>query len=161
MEFFLQCQSKMLINVVFSYAIFSRMNIIVFSDAGNVTFNYIFSVEDYLCFFWQKFNIIFVNLYIERKYHISMYVLRKVIFHFPSKEKMSYLREKRNNIFPDITKKIIFPLFWNGIFHTPYFFFRLKNKIIFSGKINIIFPDNPRKIILQCDFLERSSFRQT
>ena len=37
-----------------------------------------------------------------------MYFLRKIFFYFPSKEKISYFREKRNTIFPDITKKIIF-----------------------------------------------------
>ena len=35
------------------------------------------------------------------------FFLRKIIFHFPCKEKI-YFREKRNTIFPDITKKVIF-----------------------------------------------------
>ena len=53
-------------------------------------------------------NIIFVTfIHIYRKYHISMYFLRKIIFHFPSKEKISYFPEK-NTIFPVNTRKIIF-----------------------------------------------------
>ena len=85
------------------------MNIIFFTDAGNVTFKRIVSGKDYLCFFWQKVNIIFVTfMHIYRTNQISMYFLRETIFHFPTKEKISYFREKRNTIFPDITKKIIF-----------------------------------------------------
>ena len=39
------------------------------------------------------------------------------------------------------------------------FIFRLRYKIIFLGKRNIIFPDNARKIIFQRNFLERPSFQ--
>ena len=53
-------------------------------------------------------NIIFVTfIHIYRKYHISMYFLRKIIFHFLSKGKISYFPEK-NTIFPDSTRKTIF-----------------------------------------------------
>ena len=38
------------------------------------------------------------------------------------------------------------------------FIFRLKNKIIFSGKRNIVFPDNTRKILFQCDFFGKTIF---
>ena len=108
---------------------FSRMNIIFFSDAGNVTFNCIFSGRDYLCFFWQKGNIIFVTfIHIYRKYHTSMYFWSSIIFNFPSKEEISYFREKRNTIFPDITKKIIF----NCQFFGKTIFFRtFEENIIF------------------------------
>ena len=51
-----------------------------------------FSGEDHLCFFWQKGNIIFVT-YIQKISYFHVF-LRKIIFHFPSKEKMSYFREK-------------------------------------------------------------------
>ena len=61
--------------------------------------------------FWQKVNTIFVTfIHIYRKYHISMYFLRKIIFHFPSKEKISCFWEKRNTVFPDITKKDHIPV---------------------------------------------------
>ena len=110
------------------------------------------------------------------KYHISMHFLIKIIFfHFPSKEKISYFPEKRNTIFPDITKKpcssanfLKRPLFqniWRKHHIFRYFFWerscfllRLKNKIIFSGKRNIIFPDNSRKIIFQRDFFGKTIF---
>ena len=36
--------------------------------------------------------------------------------------------------------------------------FRLKNKIIFSGKRNIISPDDTRKVIFQCDFFGKIIF---
>ena len=94
--------------------------------------------------------VIFIHVY--RKYHISMYFLRKIIFHFPSKEELLYFREK-NTIFPDNTRNIIFQCnflllerpYFRGIYRkyhiSMYFFwerlsfiFRLKNKIIFSGK---------------------------
>ena len=39
------------------------------------------------------------------------------------------------------------------------FIFYLKNKITFSGKRNIIFPDNTRKIIFQCIFFKRQAFQ--
>ena len=78
----------------------------------SITFKCIFSGEDHLWFFLQKGNIIFVTfIHIYRKYHISMYFLRKIVFHFPSNKK--------------------------------YYIFR---------KLNTIFLDNKRKIILQCDF---------
>ena len=141
------------------------MNIIFFTDAGNVTFKRIVSGKDYLWFFWQKVNIIFVTfMHIYRTNQISMYFLRETIFHFPTKEKISYFREKRNTIFPDITKKIIFQcdffgktIFSEHLKKTSYshvflwkrssFFLRLKNKITFSGKGNIIFPYHTRKIL--------------
>ena len=100
--------------------------------------------------------------HIYRKYHISTHFLIKIIFfHFPPKEKLSYFLEKRNTIFPDITKKImtIFSEHLKKISYFQVFFWErssfllcLKNKIIFSGKRNIIFPGNTRKIIFQCNF---------
>ena len=85
----------------------------------SITFKCIFSGVDHLRFSWQKGNIIFLGkrkfeLYrIYRKYHVSMYFLKRVIPHFPSKEKISYFRGKelsgkRNTIFLDNTRKIIF-----------------------------------------------------
>ena len=105
-----------------------------------------------------------------------MYFFRKIIFHFPSKEKISYFPEK-NTIFPDNTRKILFQrsVFWkdhlfgsfeeNIIFPCIFlrkiiFCFLSKNKIIFSGEKNIIFPDNTRKIIFPCDFFGKSIFSE-
>ena len=73
LELFLECQSRI-----------------------PITFMRIFSGEDRLWFFWQKGNIIFVTfIHIYRKHHISMYFLRKIIFHFSSEEKISYFRVKK------------------------------------------------------------------
>ena len=114
--------------------------------------------------------------HIYRKYRISMRFLIKIIFfHFPPKEKKPHFLEKRNTIFPDITKEIVFrreffgnTIFWEHLKKILYFqvFFWewssfllcLENKIIFSGKRNIIFPDNIRKIIFQCDFFGKTMF---
>ena len=94
---------------------------------------------------------------------------------FPPKEKISCFWEK-STIFPDNARKImsqrnpfwkdhlfrtfeeniIFPcIFWER----SSFIFRPSGKIIFSGKINIIFPDNIRKIILQRNFFEKTIFQ--
>ena len=126
----------------------------------------------------RKGNIIIVTfIHIYRKYHISMYFLRKIIFYFPSKEKI-YFAEK-NTIFPDNTRNIIFQrdFFWqyylfrafeeNIVFPCIFwerssFIFRLKNKAIFSGKINTIFPDiTARKIIFQCYFFWKGHLLRT
>ena len=43
----------------------------------------------------------------------------------------------------------------------PSFIFRLKNKMIFTGKRNTIFPDHAtRKIIFQCNFLGKTIFTE-
>ena len=107
LELFLECQECQSIWYFNRITTFSRINIIFFSVAGNVTFRCIFSGEDYLCFFWQK-DIIFVTFIRTYRKYISMYFFRKVIFNFSSKEKISLFCEKRNTIFPVITKKIIF-----------------------------------------------------
>ena len=60
-------------------------------------------------FFCQEGNVTPVTpIHTYRKYHISTRFLMKIIFHFPPKKKNSYFLEKRNTIFPDITKKIMF-----------------------------------------------------
>ena len=107
LEVFLECQECQSIWYFNRITTFSRINIIFFSVVGNVTFRCIFSGEDYLCFFWRK-DIIFVTFIHTYRKYISMYFFRKVIFHFSSKEKISLFCEKRNAIFPVITKKIIF-----------------------------------------------------
>ena len=73
------------------YTIFSRMKIIFFSDAGKVTFRCTFFGIILSLFSWRKGNIIFVTfINIYRKYHISMYVLTKITFHFLPKQKISF-----------------------------------------------------------------------
>ena len=110
----MQCQSRMSVNKVFQQK-FSRINITFFSDARNATFKCIFSGESYLCFFGQKSNIMFVTyIHIYRKYHISMYFLKKVIFHLPSQVKISCFQEKRNTTFSRYYRKYHIPegYFW-------------------------------------------------
>ena len=97
-----------------------------------------------------------------------MYFLRRVVFRLLPWEKRSCFREK-NGIFPDNAAKIKCRRgpFWKdhlfrkleGIIIFPCIFlrkssfiFRLTCNIIFSGKTNIIFPDNTRKILFQCNF---------
>ena len=91
----------------------------------------------------------------------------------PSKEKI-FFWEKRNTIFPDITKKIIFrcDIFGKTIFsyHLKETYFHvffwerssfvicLKNKI-FSLKRTIVFPYKSRRIIFQCIFFGKTIFR--
>ena len=111
---------------------------------------------------------------IYRKYHVSMYSLRKIFFHFLSKEKISYFREKipsfqiiqersyssaifEKTIISEHLKKIsshFHVFFWER----SSFIFRSGSKIIFSGKRNIIFPDNTRKIIFHPDFFRETIF---
>ena len=69
-------------------------------------------------------------------------------FCFLDRKVISYLQEKETPSLPNIQKLSYFHVFcwerWSSIFH-------LKNKII-SGKRNIIFSNNTRKIVFQCDF---------
>ena len=113
---------------------------------------------------------------IYREHHISMYFLRKIIFHYPSRKDIIFSR-KRNAIFPDETRKIIFQRDIFGktllsehlkkISYFPVFFwerscfiFHLKNKIIFLGKRNIIVSDDTRNNIFQCDFFGKTIFSE-
>ena len=127
------------------YTIFSRMKIIFFSDAGKVTFRCTFFGIILSLFSWRKGNIIFVTfINIYRKYHISMYILTKITFHFLPKQKISFQILQKisysseifffgNTIFSKRLKK-------TSYFHVFFFekwsslLWRIKNKIIFSGK---------------------------
>ena len=112
---------------------------------------------------------------IYKKCHIYMYFLRKIIFHFPSKEKISYFPAKKYHFSSE--RKIIFQLndFWKdhlfGAFEENISYFHVffwerssciscKNKLIFSGKINTIFPDNTRKVKLQRNFFWKTIFSE-
>ena len=107
-----------------------------------------------------------------RKNHISMYFLRKIIFHFlpnilfSGKKIPSFqIIEERSYSITIFLKRPSFQNIWRKYHISMYFFreilsfiFRLKNKIIFSGKRNIVFPDNTRKILFQCDFFGKTIF---
>ena len=175
--------SRVSINVVFQqkYHIFKDEHHL-FGDAGDITPRCIFFGQGHLCccfflgFFCQEGNAMLVTpMHIYRKYHIFTRFLIKIIFlHFPPKEKISYFLEKRNTVFPDIKKKTMFrraflgqTIFSEHLKKISYFqvFFEkdhlslcIKNNIIFSGKRNIIFPDNTRKIIFQSDFFGKIIF---
>ena len=56
--------------------------------------------------------------------------------------------------FLELLKKMSY---FHAFFLRKIIIFCLKNKIIFSGKRNIIFPDDTRNIIFHCRFLERPS----
>ena len=152
------------------------MNIIFFSDAGNFTFKYIFSGVDYLCFFSPKGNIIYEHLYIytenimfpcifwerssfifllKEKYHIfwGKKVPSLQILQNRSYSSVSFLERPS---FQNIWRKHISCIFLRNI----TFLFRLKNKIIFSGKTNIIFPNNTRKTIFQYDFWKKKNLKK-
>ena len=127
--------------------------------------------------FWQKGNIIFVTfIHIHRKYHNSLHLLRKIIFHFPSKEKISdfqvkkiqssHITEERSYSSAIFFVRLSFQNMKEISYFHVFFFLRKfifhflsKDKTIFLGKRNIFFPDNTRKIIFQCMFFERSSFQ--
>ena len=127
------------------YTIFSRMKIIFFSDAGKITFRCTFFGIILSLFSWRKGNIIFVTfINIYRKYHISMYILTKITFHFLPKQKISFqILQKisysseifffwKYHLFKTFEKNILFPCIffekWSSLL------WRIKNKIIFSGK---------------------------
>ena len=95
---------------------------------------------------------------------------------FSVRRKNTIFSGKRNTIFPDDRRKIIFQcdffgktIFSEHLRKTSYFhvffwkrsssIFCLKNNIIFSRERNIIFRDDTRKIMFQCVFLKRSSFQ--
>ena len=100
---------------------------------------------------------------IHRKVHTPVYFLKKIIPHFPSKEKISCFRGKNpsaipfeKTIFSEHLKKISYfrVFFWER----SSFIFRLRGKIIFSGKRNIIFSNNTKKIIFPNNLLRKPIF---
>ena len=110
---------------------------------------------------------------VHRKFHISMYFLKKIASRFPPKEKICFRKKKTSfqiiqekscpgevpferTIFSEHLKKISYfrVFFWER----SSFIFRLRGKIIFSGKRNIIFPNNTKKIIFPNNFLRKPIF---
>ena len=115
--------------------------------------------------------------YIQKISYFHAFFVKIIFFHIPPKEKISYFLEKTNTIFPDITKKIMFrceffgkTIFSEHLKKISYFqvfswessssLLCVKNNIIFSGKRNIIFPDDTRKIIFQCNFSGKTIFSE-
>ena len=117
-----------------------------------------------------------------RKHHISMHLYHlsseKCHLSFSVRKKNIIFSGKRNVIFPHDIRKIIFQCNFFGktiflehlknisYFHLffwerPSFIFRLKNNIIFSGKRNIIIPDDTGKNIFQCDFFWKARLFKT
>ena len=108
-------------------------------------------------------------------HHVSMYFLRKAVFHFLPNEKRSCFRKKNpsfqfiqerssagvalfgKTIFSEGLKKISY---FHVFFKKDHLLFsvRLGRKIIFSGKGNIIFPNNTRKIIFQRNCFGKTIF---
>ena len=150
------------------------MNTIFFSDAGDVTlrcifrgifvflsggqchacnayayiqkvsyFHAFFDKDQLFSFSAKRKNIIFSG---KKKYHLSRYY-KKIVF------RREFFGKA---IFSENLKKISYfqVFFWER----SSFLLCLKNKIIFLGKINIIFPDNARKIIFQRNFFGKTIF---
>ena len=106
------------------------------------------------CIFWERSSFIF-----RPKYKVIFSGKRNIIFPDNKRRKIIYqyyffVVEK--TIFSEHLKKISYfhVFFWEG----SSFMFRLKNKMIFSGKRNITFPGNIRKIIFQRDFFGKTIF---
>ena len=109
-----------------------------------MSYFHVFLEKDYLSFSIQRNNIIFSGL----KNTIFPDNTRKITFQCDFFEK---------TIFLEHLKKIsyIHVFFLEKSSFTSY----LKNKIIFSGRRNIIFPNNTRKIYSSAIFLERRFFQ--
>ena len=131
-----------------------------------ITFKCIFSGEDDLWFFFFFNHICNINTYIQKisyfhvfieKDHLSFSVQREDIIFSGKKYKKDHIPVQsflEKTIFSGYLKKISYLhiLFWE----ISSLIFLLKKKMIFSGKRNIIFPDNTRKIIFQrCLFGKR------
>ena len=76
-----------------------------------------------------------------RKHHVSLYFLRKIIFHFPSAKNIYHIFGKKmpslgNIIFSEHLKNISYFHVFFG--ETSSFIFRLKKNIIFWGKRNTV-----------------------
>ena len=115
------------------------MNIIFFSDAGNVTFKRIFSGRG-RCFFLPEGQryVSNINAYIQKISYFHVFFDKDHLLSFSAKKKISYFPEKRNTIFPDSTKNTVFrreffgkTLFSEHLEKTSYFQIFFLRKIIF------------------------------
>ena len=154
------------------------MNIIsnIFSNSKNVIFR---------CIFWEKIIFAFLrkgSFTFVGKEIPSLRNIQKTYFHvFFEKDHLSFsvrrkniiFLGKRNAIFPDDRRKVIFQCDFFGktifsehlknisYFHVFFwerssFIFRLKNKIIFSGKSFLMIRE---KLYSSVIFLEKSTFQ--
>ena len=114
----------------------------------------------YVCKVSTYIKKIYCHVFLDKDYLLSFSVPRRNIIFL--REKKCHLSRyyKKAHIHVQIFRKgLSFRNIWRK-HHISKNFFRerssslslLKNKIIFSGKINIIFPDNTRKIMFQCGF---------
>ena len=104
------------------------------------------------CIFWERSSFIFCP---KKKYHV--FGGKNTIFYHQIIQEKSYSSAiflKRPS-FQKIWKKI---LYFHVFEERSSFMNCLKNKIIFLEKRNIIFPNNTRKIIFQCNFLGKIIF---
>ena len=94
---------------------------------------------------------------LKRKHHI--FRKEKEIPSSQILQKRSYSSAifSEKTIFSEHLKKTLYFLFFFFLERLS-FLFRLK--IIFSEKRNMIFPDNTRKIIFQCDIFEKTIFSE-
>ena len=101
------------------------------------------------CIYWERPSFIFCPM---KKDHV--FGEKNTIF--PDNTRKIMCRRDpswKEHLFRTFEENIIFPcIFWER----SSFIFRLRCKIIFSGKGNIIFPDNTKKIMFQ-----RNSFGKT
>ena len=102
-------------------------------------FQALFDKDHLLSFSAQRKTIIFSG---EKKHHLSRYY---------KKDRVQVRISWKDHLFRTFEKNILFSsifVFWER----SSFLLYVKNKIIFLGKSNIIYPNNTRKIIFQCDF---------
>ena len=108
-----------------------------------ISYFHVYFEKDHLSFSVQRKNIMFWG----KKYHLlSSDNTRKIIFQCNFFEKTLFLKD---------LKKI---LYFHVFEERSSFMICLKNKIIFLEKRNIIFPNNTRNIIIQCNFLGKTIF---
>ena len=130
----------------------------------------------HLCFFAKSAmsHLYRLCLYTENIIFSRVFMIKIIFFHFPPKEKSIIFSGKKKYHLYRYYKKdhVQAPIFWKDhLFRTSeenyfqvFFWERssfllcLKNKIIFSGKRNIFFPDNTRKIIFQYNFFAKTIF---
>ena len=94
-------------------AVFSRMKIIFFGDAGDITFRCIFSGQGHLCFVavgggGGQYRACNVYAYLQKIPYFHAFFDENLLLSFSAQKKILYFLEKINTIFPDITKKIVF-----------------------------------------------------
>ena len=130
-----------------------------------------------LVFFYQEGNVIAVTpTHIYRKHHISNAFFWEISspFFFRLNKKYHYFWKEEIPSFQILQKRMLcrgifleipsFQNIWKKYLISRYFlkrlflFFVSKDKIKFSGKSNIIFLDNTRKIISQCNFFGKIIF---